>query len=446
MASRTPDSISRAIAHRARPWIGADEDFDPILDLVGDASLILIGEATHGTQEFCRQRIRLTRRLIEEKGFRAVAIEAGWPAAYRVNRFVRGLGKDATALQALQDFPRFPAWMWRNSELLDFLNWLRTRNDRLQSPEQKTGFYGLDLYSMYGSVAAVIEYLARTDPQAAERARRRYAWFEQFGVDPKLFGLATSLGVAPVCERDLISQLVELRHRRGELLVREGITEEDTPFQVEQDAQVMAREDRYYRAMFSGHVSSWNFRDTHMADSLDALFRHLGRKERAKVVVWAHNSHVGDARATEMGKAGQLNIGQLARERHPGMVRLIGFSTYTGTVTAASVWGEAAERMHVHPAIPGSYEDLFHHSGCSAFLLTPSDFEHLKALREPHLERAIGAVYWPQTERLSHYFYSDLPAQFDAVVHFDTTHALAPLEAIVGWKPKQVPETHSQGV
>jgi len=430
----------------AHPLRGAAQDFDPLIELAEDARIVLIGEATHGTHEFYRQRAQLTKRLILEKGFVAVAAEADWPDAYRVNRYVRGIGHDSEAEESLRGFKRFPAWMWRNADVLDFVGWLREHNDELDASE-KVGFYGLDLYSLHASIEAVLQYLEKTDPEAAKRARYRYACFEHFEEDPQAYGYAASFGLSPNCEREVIEQLLEMRDRRRDLLKRDGLAVEDELFEAEQNARVVKNAEEYYRTMFLGRVSSWNLRDTHMADTLDALLAHLDRRVgKAKVVVWAHNSHVGDARATQMGEAGELNIGQLARERHPGEARLIGFSTYHGTVTAASDWGGPAERKRIRPALPGSYEELFHQAGTPAFLLVLRDLGEAGALREPRLQRAIGVIYLPETERASHYFHARLPEQFDAILHIDKTRALEPLERTSEWERGELPETYPVGV
>ena len=315
-------------------------------DLVGDARFVLIGEASHGTHEFYAARARMTRRLIEEKGFGAVAVEADWPDAYRVNRYVRARSDDVTAEEALGGFERFPAWMWRNAVVLDFVGWLREHNDDLGGDERaKAGFYGLDLYSLYRSIHEVISYLDRVDPAAAARARERYACFDHAsGGDGQAYGFAAAFGAGESCEEEMLEQLVDLQRHALEYARRDGLIAADEFFYAEQNAKVVQASAEYYRTMFSGRVSSWNLRDQHMAGTLDALAGHLSRQRGrpAKIVVWAHNSHVGDARATELGSQGELDIGQLVRERHPGSCRLLGFTTYTGTVTAASDWGGPA--------------------------------------------------------------------------------------------------------
>lgn len=432
---------------RPTPLDGAPGRYDPLLELVGEARLVLIGEASHGTEEFYAERAAITRRLIEERGFLAVAAEADWPDAYRVNCYVRGTSDDRDAGAALGEFRRFPAWMWRNMEVLRFVEWLRGHNLQ-RDPERRAGFYGIDLYSLYGSIEAVIRYLDRVDPEAAARARDRYACFEHFGADGQRYGHATAAGAAEPCEDEVVAQLTELRRRAAELADGDGRVPEDAHFFAEQNARLVRDAERYYRAMLYGRAESWNLRDTHMADSVEALGGHLSRDGRpAKIVVWAHNSHLGDAGATEMGERGELNVGQLVRQRHGEDVRLIGFTTHHGTVTASSAWDGPAERKRVRPALPGSWEALFHESGIPRFLLDlRRGAEPAGDLDRPRLERAIGVIYRPASERLSHYFDARIAGQFDAVVHIDETTALEPLERTSGWEAGEAPETFPTGV
>lgn len=453
------------IQDAAHHLTGAATDYDVLLERIGDARIVLIGEASHGTHEFYRQRALITRRLIAERGFTGVAVEADWPDAYQVNRFVRGMRDGATAIDSLAGFQRFPTWMWRNADVLDFIGWLRAYNDALPSDGRKVGFYGLDLYSLYGSIKAVLGYLDTVNPLAAQQARQRYACFEQFGVDPQRYGYATSFGAAESCADAVVSQLLDFQRRTAELMQRDGRLAEDEFFFAEQNARLVKNAEAYYRTMFHGR-ESWNLRDTHMAETLDALIAHLSRSgPRARVVVWAHNSHLGDARATEMGQAGELNVGQLVRQRYSRDVFNIGFSTYTGTVTAATDWDEPAERKRVRPALPDSYEALFHVAATSAgyaeravgapatvdgqqrdFLLLLRDGGALaEQLRAPRLERAIGVIYRPETERRSHYFQARLADQFDAMIHIDETRAVEPLERAAGWLRGEVPETFPTG-
>lgn len=438
-------SPEQTLLREAQPLSGAADDYDGLLDLVGDAGIVLLGEASHGTHEFYRERARITRRLIEERGFQAVAVEADWPDAYRVNRYVHGAPEDADAEEALRGFRRFPTWMWRNAEVLDFVGWLRAHNER-SGFERAASFFGLDLYSLGSSVAEVIAYLERVDPAAAERARERYACFEPFGGD-QAYGRAVNLGVSESCRRGVVAQLTELQRLADAYLRRDGIAAEDEQFYAEQNARLVASAEEYYRAMFGDPTSSWNLRDRHMADTLDRLARHLGRHgEPPRIVVWEHNSHVGDARMTEMSRRGELNVGQLARQRWPDHTALVGFTTYSGTVTAASSWDAPAERKRVRPALPESFEALFHDLGEPRFVLDLLSGDAAQALVEPRLERAIGVIYRPETERQSHYFFAHLAGQFDAVVHVDETRAVEPLERTAGWEAGEAPETYPSGL
>lgn len=445
---RDSGELARELRQVVHPLHGAWDDFDPLLDLVGDARFVLIGESSHGTHDFYRIRAELTKRLVLERGFTAVAVEGDWPDAYRVNRWVRGQSSELDAIDALDEFRRFPAWMWRNADVLDFIGWLREHDEGVAEPHQRVGFYGLDLYSLYDSMQEVLDYLDQYDPQAAQRARERYSCFDQFGEDPQAYGMVAGLGMSRSCENEVVSQLVELRRKRATYLERNGFVANDEFFFAEQNARVVHSAERYYRSMFRGRISSWNLRDIHMADTLDALAGHLGRSgPGAKIVVWAHNSHVGDARATEMGDAGELNIGQLARERHPGETVLIGFSTFEGSVTAASNWGDPAERKRVRPGLAGSYERLFHDVAVPRFSLLTRELGPLtERLRAPRLQRAIGVIYRPDTERQSHYFDCRLPDQFDAVIHLDVTRAVEPLERSAAWVAGDMPETYPTGV
>jgi erythromycin esterase-like protein len=426
--------LAERVRKAARPLTGAADDYDSLLDFIGEAPLVLLGEASHGTHEFYRARAEITKRLIKEKGFTAMAVEADWPDAYRVNRFVHGMGKDNEAVEALGNFKRFPTWMWRNADVLDLVGWLRTHNDGL-APEQRVGFYGMDLYSLHASIRAVLDYLDRVDPDAAKRARFRYSCFEDYGEDPQAYGYTASFNLNESCHQDVVNQLVELRRRAGEYARRDGLPAAEEYFFAEQNARLVRNAEEYYRVMFRGHVESWNLRDRHMAETLQALLAHWeGRTPKPKLVIWAHNSHLGDARATQMGVRGEWNVGQLVRERYGEAAVLIGFTTYAGTVTAASDWDAIAERKRVRPALSGSYEALFHEVGLPRFCLPiRGDAELRESLDEARLERAIGVVYRPETERMSHYFHAQLGRQFDAVIHFDESRAVEPLERTAEW-------------
>ncbi len=427
------------VATAAQPLVFNDDaaDYHILLREIGDARLVLIDEASHGTHDFYRERARVTRMLIAERGFSAVAVEADWPDAYRLNRFVQNESADADAQQALSDFRRFPAWMWRNMDVVEFASWLREHN---RTHSQKAGFYGLDLYSLYASAQAVLRYLDKADPEAAARARYRYSCFDQFGEDTQAYGYAANYGMTESCEQAVLEQLTELRRKAVELASRDGHSARTELFSAEQNAHLVRDAERYYRTMFGGRVNSWNVRDRHMAETLDRVLAHLG--DRSKVVVWAHNSHLGDARATEMGRGGELNLGQLVREKYGSTSFLLGFTTYSGEVTAASDWDEPAERKVVRHALAGSCEALFHETSLGDFFLSLRNEAVREALAAPMLERAIGVIYRPETERLSHYFEVRLPEQFDAVIHIDRTRALIPLEKTVPWEQGETPETY----
>ena len=448
-AARTAAEVLDSVAIDAPGGIPPRETLER---LIGDARVVLIGESSHGTNEFYEARAAITQWLIDEKGFCAVAAEADWPDAYRVNRYVRGLGEDKSADEALSGFERFPAWMWRNTVVRDFVDWLRIRNRRQESNGQRqAGFYGLDLYSLHRSMHDVISYLDKIDPKAAARARERYACFDHASADDgQAYGFSAAFGAGPSCENQAIEQLVEIQRNALAYARRDGLLAEDELFYAEQNAQTVRNAEVYYRAMFSGRVTSWNLRDEHMAQTLDALLKHLDRHHdvpSARIVVWAHNSHVGDARATEVWADGQLTLGQLVRQRYGDQSRLIGFSTYAGTVTAASEWGGIAERKAVRPALNGSVEELLHETGRSSFLvsahISPEAADPLSVVR---LGRAIGVIYQPATERQSHYFHVRPADQFDAMIHIDRTRALEPLEPTSLWIAGETPETYPTGL
>jgi erythromycin esterase-like protein len=438
VASLRDCAAADALAH-------AEDPYAAIIERVGNASVVLIGEASHGTHEFYQERAEITRRLIEQKGFAAVAVEADWPDALRVNRYVTGTGTDADAAEALAGFKRFPTWMWRNADVLDFVGWLREFNDS-RPHRRHVGFYGLDLYSLQASIEEVVRYLERVDPAAAARARQHYSCFDSV-TDPTQYGHGVALGMTASCRDDVVQTLLELRRRSQAYLHLDGVVAADEYFYAEQNARVARAAEEYYRTMIDRHVSSWNLRDGHMFETLEALETHLGRhRETKKIVVWAHNSHVGNAAATELSATGEFNIGELSRHRYGTQAALIGFTTYRGTVSAASDWGAPVERKTVRPGIAGSYEELFHRTGVPRFSLMLDDPAVRAACEGPLLERAIGVVYRPQTERQSHYFTSRLPRQFDIVIHIDHTRAVEPLERTAAWEKGEVAETFPTGL
>jgi len=441
-------AVIKAINNSALPLAGRVEEYDALIDRMAEASFVLIGEATHGTHEFYQQRAEITKRLITEKGFRAVAMEADWPDAYRVHRYVTKSGPIKDSADSLSGFKRFPTWMWRNRVVKEFVEWLRSHNNSREPDQPKAGFFGLDLYGLYSSIKTVLDYLTKVDPAAAERARFRYSCFDHFGENTKAYGYAAGFELDESCEKVVIEQLTDLQKSAVDYLRRDGQVAEEEYFQVIQNARLIKNAEKYYREMFRGRVSSWNIRDTHMTESLEALAEHFKQRgQEAKIVVWAHNSHIGDATATEFGQQGEVNLGQLIRQKYPDDCFLLGFTTYEGTVTAAADWGEPAETKRVRPALRGSYEELFHRTGIPRFLITLWDYEAaIGELKQARLERAIGVIYRPESERVSHYFYARLSDQFDAVIHLDQTRAVEPLESVPQPLEAEAAETYPSGV
>ncbi len=420
-----------AIRSAALPLGSGMHDYDALIERIGERPFALLGEATHGTLEFYRMRAEISRRLIEERGFDAVVVEADWPDAYRLNRFVRGEG-DAEARDAFSDFQRFPVWMWRNGEVLDFIRWLAEFN-KLKTPVATVGFYGMDLYSLYRSANAVTRYLDKVDPEQAQAARRLYTALDDVA-DPQGYGYQAALGIRPTCRDAAAELLTELVRNAPEYLSGDGQNAIDEQFFAERNAYVVLNAEKYYRAMFTGRFNTWNLRDAHMVNTILSLRRHLREAGReGKIIVWAHNSHLGDARATAMGDRGEWNVGQLLREQAGAdQTFLLGFTTYTGEVTAAREWDGPAERRWIRPARSDSIEHLFYTSRRDRFFL---HFDHdvARALHAPLLERAIGVLYRPDSEYASHYFETNIAGQFDAVFHLDETSALEPLEPSHAW-------------
>ncbi|MDQ4120727.1 MAG: erythromycin esterase family protein [Acidobacteriota bacterium] len=425
------NSAQQALIRKyADPLSGAANDYDPLMKMIGDARFVLLGEATHGTHEFYRERAKITRRLIEEKGFDAVVLEADWTDAYRVNQFVLGKSQDSNAEQSLAEFTRFPRWMWRNTDFRDLVSQVRSINNSLQPSARKAGIYGMDLYGLTKSADAVIEYLNSADPSAGERARKRYDCFRNYRDRPEQYGYAVVEDERKSCEDEAAEQFQEMERRFAGWLSGTNQERNDDLFSAYQNARVVKNAEAYYRLSYKVSFSTWNLRDSHMAETLKALAGYLDAigNQKSKIVVWAHNTHQGDARMTEMGDQGELNVGHLMRESYDVNAVLVGFTTYTGEVMAASKWGEEGRRMKVNPAIAGSYSHLFNQIGRPNFLLIFRGNEKLtQELSRPRLERAIGVIYLPQTERQSHYFEARMAKQFDAVIHFNVTNPVTPL-------------------
>ncbi|QOR39649.1 erythromycin esterase family protein [Billgrantia diversa] len=432
------------IRDNAKPLAGRSVDYDDLLEQVGERSLVLLGEASHGTAEFYRMRAEITRRLIREKGFEAVIVEADWPDALRLNRYARGEGDD-TLKTAFDDFQRFPQWMWRNTEVRDFIGWLEEHNAGKEASEQ-VGFHGLDIYSLHRSAEAVIEYLEGIDPEQAGIAREGYGCLDHGG-DPVRYGHDAAFGLSRVCEEAAVRLLADLLEKSTGYLREDGRRSRDEQFFAEQNARVVVNAEHYYRAMFGSRVDTWNLRDEHMTDTIAELREYLRRQGgQGKVVVWAHNSHLGDASFTDMGwHRGQHNVGQLARHRFGAdQALLVGFTTHTGFVSAAHDWDGPVEHRRVRPSMQESVERLFHDSGVGDFYLPLG--ERAAPLKEPLWERAIGVIYRPESERISHYFKASVAQQFDAVFHVDETRAVEPFDKGELWRPEEVPDTYPFGV
>jgi erythromycin esterase-like protein len=414
-----------------------DEAFGALFDRYGDRRVVLLGEASHGTSEFYQARAAITKRLIEKHGFTVVAVEADWPDAAAVNRAVQGMAqRDGEEMP----FSRFPTWMWRNTDVAAFLRWLRTHNDALSDRSQAAGFYGLDLYNMRDAIAAVLAYLDEVDPEAAAVARERYGCLTPWQRHPEAYGRAVLSSGYSKCEAAVVQQCRDLLERR----LQYAGGGEDAFLDAAQSARLVTAAEHYYRAMYYADADTWNLRDQHMFDTLRQVLEAKGPD--AKAVVWAHNSHIGDARHTEMGQhRGELNIGQLCREHFGDQAALIGFGTHTGTVAAATDWGDEMEIKRVRPSHDDSVERWFHQAGKPRFLLDlKRDLELAQALAQPRLERFIGVIYRPQTELMSHYAEVSLSRQFDAYLWFDETSAVTPLAPAE--QTGRVPDTYPFGL
>ncbi|MBW3568891.1 erythromycin esterase family protein [Candidatus Parcubacteria bacterium] len=426
----------RAIEACARPW-GKPEDMDALIDSIGSARFVLLGEATHGTSEYYAWRARLSRRLIREKGFSFIAVEGDWPDCYRVNRYIKHYtGTEKSARQVLNAYKRWPTWMWANRELIPLIEWLRRHNSDL-SIDKRAGFYGLDVYSLWDSIHAVVEYLEQTDPAAAEQARQAYSCFEPFSGNGHSYARHTAF-VPQSCETDvlLILQLMQkqLPHYESDF---------EAAFNAKQNALVVANAEHYYRTMIRGDTASWNIRDHHMQTTLTHLMKRYGHN--AKAIVWAHNTHVGDARYTDMIDHGMINIGQLAREAHGEEdVYLVGFGSWEGSVIASTAWDGQAQVMSIPPARPESWEGQMHLAQPHDKLILSESLRGQENLNEPRDHRAIGVVYHPGRERLGNYVPTVLPERYDAFIYLDKTSALHPLHSERA--DDDLPETYPWGM
>lgn len=431
------ETLIRDLADAAESFASIETaDLNPLMDRIGSARIVLLGEATHGTSEFYRMRERITRDLIIRKGFRFVAIEADWPDAARVDHYVRHFQYPPSEWTA---FARFPTWMWRNTEVHDFVSWLRKHNGTVER-NQRVAFHGLDLYSLYDSIRSVLNYLDEVDPDSARVARERYGCLTPWQRDPATYGHAALTGSYPACEQHVVRALTDLLAKRQAYAEHDG----ERFLDAEQNARLVANAERYYRIMYYGSRASWNLRDSHMFATLKNLLAFHGPDSKA--IVWAHNSHVGNAEATEMAARGEHNLGQLCRQEFGAQAYLVGFGTHSGTVAAASEWDGPMEVKTVRPALPKSYERLCHATGLARFMLGLRGRDDLcgpSGLGKERLERAIGVIYRPETERASHYFQADLPRQFDEYIWFDDTRAVTPLQTTT---IRGLPDTYPFGV
>ncbi len=412
-----------------------------LLEDIGDAQIVLLGEATHGTHEFYMLRAEISKKLIHEKHFNIIAIEGDWPDAYQINNYILGETQYKTANQALASFDKFPTWMWQNVPVTSFVEWLKSYN--AQIPEaQRIHFYGLDLYSLYKSIDTIITHLEKIDTAAAAQARHNYACLEQFRQDPTLYGYSVFKPLKS-CQEQVMAELNEMGKKAWHLIKEKKLTENES-FYLLQNARVVKNAEAYYRTLFFEEVNNWNLRDAHMMETVMEITRYYTtNKLHPKIIIWAHNSHIGNAAATQMASHGEFNIGQLVKEQFNKKAYSVGFTTYNGTVSAASDWHMPVERKIIRDALPKSYEHLFHQVGISPFLLLLSD---KNIVPSQLLERAIGVVYAPHTERQSHYFYASLAQQFDAVIHYDTTSAVEPLEKSSMWIEGEAPEAYPSGL
>lgn len=427
--------------HRLQRPLVTDRDLDPLLDRIGEARFVLLGEASHGTADYYEWRTRLSRRLITENGFSFIAVEGDWPDCYRVNRYVKRYPDSGEhAREVLHAFARWPTWMWANEEIVDLAEWLREYN-RTQPDGSKVGFYGLDVYSLWDSLHAIVGYLHRTDPEAAAVARRAYRCFEPYGEDAVAYARATAW-VPKTCEQEVLALLSELRRKEPQF----GHDGRELFFNAQQNALVVHNAESYYRSMIQGDRRSWNIRDRHMAETLDRLMQHHGPK--AKAIVWEHNTHIGDARATDMVQDGMVNVGQLVREQHgdDGVV-LVGFGSHRGRVIAAEEWELPMQNMPVPPGRPLSWEDVLHRAGAQdKLLIFEGNGRDADELLEPRGHRAIGVVYHPRSEYFGNYVPTILPERYDAFMYLDETGAVHPLHMPVAELEKEVPETYPSGV
>lgn len=429
-ASGAGEQTVDVLRERAHAITGDTDDYDALMAAIGGAHLVLLGEATHGTHEFYRERSRLTQRLITEKGLTSLGLEADWSDALRIDRYVRGISTDRSAEEALGGFDRFPRWMWRNREFADLVEWIRQHNAAVVDEKRKVRIFGLDLYGADESLAEVTRHLREVDPALAASTRRSYDCFDRYRGNFESYGTAAARSRRRSCESQAVDVLESIRSRMTVSPPQDRRLLEALFF-AEQNARVVRNAESYYREGAVGKVSTWNLRDHHMVQSIDAIQRFLLRLNRRDgMIVWAHNSHVGDARATDRAREGELNLGQLVREHWQRAASFtVGFTTHRGEVIAATNWGGKPQRKTLRTSIPRSHGALLHSLGMPAFYILLRDVDH-EAVTKPLQQRAVGVIYRPETELASHYFAATLREQFDAVIHIDVTAGLSPLDPL----------------
>ena len=440
----------RVLRENAKSLRDFEQDFEYLFELVGDASIVLLGESTHGSHEFYFERSQMSKALIEKKGFNVICIEGCWPESFRVNRYIRNWGDDREAIESLRDFKQFPSWMWANADILDFVGWLRDYNDSGSSNFSQVGFYGLDLYSLHKSAHEVLSYLKDIHSDFLERSKELYKCIDQMGHDTQSYAFSATLGLVRPFENDVKAQYREfLQHTENYLESISDPHRREEYFSAVQNSRIVCSAEHYYRTLLRSDVSSWNIRDRHMADTVEQVAQFYRDQELVpKILIWAHNSHIGQARGCDMGQRGEINVGEILKDRHGKQVVSIGFTTHSGTVTAASNWAEHSQKHTVIPALSGSCEDLFHKVGIGDFFLNFRNSSSVsEVLKDELLQRAIGVVYRPDSERISHYYFESLSVQYDGLVHIDHTRAVEPLENKSLWEHGlEAPETYPSGM
>jgi len=423
--------------YKASHKLDTDHDLDVLIERIGDARYVLLGEASHGTSEYYTWRSKISRRLIEEKGFSFIAVEGDWPDCYMVNRYIKGYpDSGTTAKEVLKTFDRWPTWMWANWEVVALTEWLKTHNERVPK-EKKAGFYGLDVYSLWESMEAIIKYLEKVDPAAVKVAKEAYQCFAPYEKDEQAYARATRF-VSEVCEDEVVEMFKMIRSK-----TKEYAGDAEAAFSTEQNALVSVNAERYYRAMVKGSSESWNIRDTHMNDTLNRLMKFHGTESKA--IVWEHNTHIGDARATDMKRQGMVNVGQLVREQHEQEgVFIVGFGAYQGGVIAADEWGAPMQEIMAPPAQSGSWEAILHEIEPRDRIIMLDELQGDADFMNVRGHRAIGVVYHPHFEKYGNFVPTVLPARYNAFIFIDETEALHPLH--IRSEKHRIPETFPWGM